>query len=44
MNVQYSTYSTSVSSVLKTFIHDPLVEWEKIKGRGSSAETSNEKV
>ena len=33
-----------VSSVLKTFIHDPLVEWEKSKGRSSSAESSNEKV
>ena len=31
-------------SVLKTFIHDPLVEWEKVKGRQSSTETTNEKV
>ena len=30
-------------SVLKTFIHDPLVEWEKVKGR-SSSEAANEKV
>ena len=50
MNVQYLSVNAvpqtplSVSSVLKTFIHDPLVEWEKVKGRGSSAETSNEKV
>ena len=39
-----SIFPSCFSSVLKTFIHDPLVEWEKIKGRGSSAETSNEKV
>ena len=32
------------SSVLKTFIHDPLVEWEKVKGRPASAEATNEKV
>ena len=31
-------------SVLKTFIHDPLVEWEKVKGRPASAEATNEKV
>ena len=31
-------------SVLKTFIHDPLVEWEKVKGRVTSAEATNEKV
>ena len=31
-------------SVLKTFIHDPLVEWEKVKGRIASAEATNEKV
>lgn len=31
-------------SVLKTFIHDPLVEWEKVKGRQSSTETTNEKA
>ena len=50
MNVQYSSMNMVphillfVSSVLKTFIHDPRVEWEKVKGRGSLAETSNEKV
>ena len=32
------------NSVLKTFIHDPLVEWEKVKGRPTSAESTNEKV
>ena len=31
-------------SVLKTFIHDPLVEWEKVKGRPASTEAANEKV
>lgn len=33
-------------SVLKTFIHDPLVEWEKVKGKTGNAESlsSNEKV
>ena len=31
-------------SVLKTFIHDPLVEWEKVKGKTGTAESSNEKV
>ena len=31
-------------SVLKTFIHDPLVEWGKVKGRPTSAEATNEKV
>ena len=31
-------------SVLKTFIHDPLVEWEKIRGKLSGADTTNEKV
>jgi serine/threonine-protein kinase ATR len=30
--------------VLKTFIHDPLVEWEKVKGKPSSTDTTNEKV
>lgn len=33
-----------ILSVLKTFIHDPLVEWEKVKGRPTSAEATNEKV
>lgn len=31
-------------SVLKTFIHDPLVEWEKVKGRTLPSEATNEKV
>eukprot|EP00731_Ephydatia_muelleri_P024256 Em0016g527a len=30
--------------VLKTFIHDPLVEWEKVKGKTGNAESSNEKA
>lgn len=30
-------------SVLKTLIHDPLVEWEKVKGH-SSCESPNKKV
>jgi serine/threonine-protein kinase ATR len=30
--------------VLKTFIHDPLVEWEKVKGKPSSTDTTNEKA
>lgn len=34
----------SVYSVLKTLIHDPLVEWEKVKGRLTTAEATNEKV
>lgn len=33
-----------ILSVLKTFIHDPLVEWEKVRGRPTSAEATNEKV
>lgn len=32
------------TSVLKTFIHDPLVEWEKVKGRLTSPDSTNEKV
>ena len=31
-------------SVLKTFIHDPLVEWGKVKGRTASSEATNEKA
>lgn len=38
-----SNFHVSVS-VLKTFIHDPLVEWGKVKGRPTSAEATNEKV
>lgn len=30
--------------VLKTFIHDPLVEWGKAKGRQTNQETTNEKA
>lgn len=44
----FNTYTdsnfVSTYSVLKTFIHDPLVEWEKVKGRQTSAEVTNEKV
>lgn len=34
----------ALSCVLKTFIHDPLVEWEKVKGKAMSAEVTNEKA
>jgi serine/threonine-protein kinase ATR len=30
--------------VLKTFIHDPLVEWEKVKGQPTSHDATNEKA
>jgi serine/threonine-protein kinase ATR len=38
------TQCDTLLCVLKTFIHDPLVEWEKVKGRQSSTETTNEKA
>ena len=28
----------SIGSVLKTFVHDPLVEWSKVKGSAESVQ------
>ena len=43
LSLNFFILFTSLYSVLKTFIHDPLVEWEKVNGR-SSSEATNEKV
>jgi len=34
----------SIQSVLKTFIHDPLVEWNRGRGRGDSTVANKETV
>ena len=44
MVTRYSVILYFFRSVLKTFIHDPLVEWEKVKGRQTTPEATNEKV
>lgn len=42
--IQSSCHPCLLYSVLRTFIHDPLVEWGKVKGKQASMETTNEKV